>query len=281
MRMVTAFILLAFLLPLAGNAQKWSFGIFAGGANYNGDLSKASPVFIEETNPSFGVLARHNFTQYITVKGSLTYGRISGDDANNEARAYTELRNLSFRSDIYEASLQGEINILGFDPSDRDNRFALYLSGGISVYRFNPQSKYEGEWVDLQPLATEGQGTSEFPNREKYSLTQVSFPVGGGIKYALDRNWVIGIDAGVRRTLTDYLDDVSRTYAPEGTFDTDTEMGRRAFRLSNRTWDSESLDGAKEYGADDRRGNSSTEDWYMFGGLTLTYTISDPSCQTF
>lgn len=279
MRLFTVLTFLVLFIPFSSSAQKWAFGLFAGGANYNGELSAEDEVVLGETNPSFGFLARHNFSEYFTAKGSLTYGRISGDDANNDSRSRQILRNASFRSDIFEASLQAELNIFGFDPTDRDNRTALYLLGGISVYHFNPEARYQGEWVELQPLGTEGQGTSVFPNREKYSLTQIAFPVGGGIKHAFNKNWSLGFEFGVRKTLTDYLDDVSRSYAPEGVFDLSTSKGQRAYRLSNRTW--ETLDEAKSYDENDQRGNPSTDDWYMFGGFTLTYTIADPSCQTF
>ena len=272
--------LIAFLcligIPFIGQCQLWSFGVFAGGSNYTGELSSAQPVMLNETHPSFGLLARYGFSPYVTAKGSLTYGRISGDDANNSADILVKERNLSFRSDIFEASLQAEINLFGFDPTDNDHHFAIYLLGGISVYHFNPQSKYEGEWVDLQPLGTEGQGSEAFPNREKYSLTQVSFPVGGGLKYAFNHNWSLGLEFGFRKTLTDYLDDVSRTYAPQSVFDGPDDV---AYRLSNRTW--QTFDEAKDYGANEQRGNPETQDWYMFGGLTLTYTIAGPHCQGF
>lgn len=270
--------LLVFLLsiPFLGVSQHWSFGVFAGGSNYNGELTAAQPVFIQETHPSFGILGRYSFSPYVTAKGSLTYGRISGDDENNSAPSRVNGRNLSFRSDIFEASLQAEINIFGFDPTDNDHHFAIYLLGGVSVYNFNPQSKYQGEWYDLQKLGTEGQGSDRFPNREKYSLTQVSFPLGGGLKYAFNHNWSLGIEFGARKTLTDYLDDVSRTYAPKSVFEGPDDP---AYRLSNRTW--ETFDEAKDYGANKRRGNPETADWYMFGGLTLTYTIAGPHCQGF
>jgi hypothetical protein len=38
--------------------------------------------------------------------------------------------------------------------------------------------------------------------------------MGGGIKWAVDRRWLIGLEYGFRKTFTDYIDDVSTTYYP-------------------------------------------------------------------
>ena len=40
----------------------------------------------------------------------------------------------------------------------------------------------KGGWWELQTLGTEGQGTTQFQSRKKYSLTQISVPVGIGLK---------------------------------------------------------------------------------------------------
>ena len=85
-------------------AQDWEFGIFAGGSNYYGDLAPFAPVMLKETKPAIGGLVRYNLSERIALRGNLTYGQISGDDANFNSNYKNNLRNLSFRSDILEVS---------------------------------------------------------------------------------------------------------------------------------------------------------------------------------
>jgi hypothetical protein len=97
---------------------------------------------------------------------------------------------------------------------------------GLSVFNFNPRAEHfdsrrDGEWVNLKPLNTEGQGLSTFPNRKPYSKTQVSIPLGLGFKFAVHSNLNIGFEIGFRATRTDYLDDVGNTYAYDPLVDLD------------------------------------------------------------
>ena len=266
-------------VPASLQAQDWEFGIFAGGSNYYGDLAPFTPQMLKETKPAIGGLVRYNLSERIALRGNLTYGQISGDDANFNSNYKNNLRNLSFRSDILEVSFIGEFHLMKFDPSDRDKQTTIYGLAGFGIFNFNPQAEFEDKWVDLQPLGTEGQGTSAFPDREKYSLTQFSFPLGAGVKHALSRNWTIGAEVGFRLTTTDYLDDVSKTYAPRDVLV--SRYGEISYRLSNRTW--ETLEEPRDYDSDTPRGdpNSNLNDLYIFGGLTLTYTLVDNTCPGF
>jgi len=51
--------------------------------------------------------------------------------------------------------------------------------------------------------------------RKKYGLTQLSIPFGGGVKMALSDDINLRLEVGLRKLFTDYLDDVSTTYADE------------------------------------------------------------------
>ena len=74
----------------------------------------------------------------------------------------------------------------------------------VSIYNFNPQAENRnGQWVDLQPLGTEGQGTTAYPERKKYARTQIAIPFGGGIKYTLNERLNIMFSFSARKSLTD------------------------------------------------------------------------------
>lgn len=209
------------------------------------------------------------------------YGTISGTDDNAETEA-SQIRNLNFRSNILDIGGNLEWNIMGFESGSRDYIFSPYLFGGLSIFKFDPEAYCEActeEYIRLQPLGTEGQGTTLHNERVKYALTQVSIPFGAGFKFNFASTWNLGFELGWRKTFTDYLDDVSTTYP---TYEVLTaESGALAARLSHRYAE---IGGENvKYGLLDEepRGNPTNMDWFMFTGITLTYTIMPPSCYKF
>jgi hypothetical protein len=141
------------------------------------------------------------------------------------------------------------------------------------------------EWVRLQPLGTEGQETTEFNDRRKYALTQVSIPFGAGLKYNLWGPINVGMEMGLRKTFTDYIDDVSSTYVPNEVLR--RQHGQLAADMGNKSLfvDSEKKTRSVEVTSNVNdlvpRGNPDNKDWYMFGGITITYTILPAKCFKF
>ena len=260
-------------LPFAVTAQHLEAGLLVGASNYLGDLSNnSSSVYLKETKPAFGVLARYNVNELFAARIGLNYTWLAGRDANVKNDDFVRQRNLSFRSNVFEFSLIGEINIPGYQPYALSRPFSPYIFGGISVLKFNPKTRYEGNWVKLQPLGTEGQGLTQYPERNAYALTTIAIPFGVGVKYALTDQINLGLELGARRTFTDYLDDVSTTYVsyPELL----AGNGPLAAALGNRTGE---LSGGEpaivETGA--QRGDSTGKDWFFILGATVTYNFLD------
>ncbi len=267
--------ILVILMPSPLIAQDWEFGGMGGISVYGGDLAK-DVIAHNEIHAAYGGLLRHNFNPYITLKSNIYYGTISGDDANQDKQILIN-RNLSFQSTILDIGAQAEINFSGFETTDPKKRTSLYGLIGLSVFRFNPKTEFNNRMVELQPLGTEGQGTTSFDERDKYALTQISIPIGGGIKHAFSKHWSIGFEAGLRKTFTDYLDDVSKTYvSPEVLTAT---HGKIAAKVSNRS--GEVLDEPWQVDSKSNRGNSTLKDWYYFAGVTLTYTVVPDRCYQF
>ena len=131
-------------------------------------------------------------------------------------------RNLSFRSNITEIMLAAEFHPFYIFGNYDDDRYpppvSPYLLVGIGYFHFNPQAKLNGNYIDLQPLSTEGEGFSEYPNVPVYKLSQINFPVGIGARY--DISAILNLRAEIvnRILLTDYLDDVSGRYIDPSVF---------------------------------------------------------------
>ncbi len=116
----------------------------------------------------------------------------------------------------------------------------------------------------LQPLGTEGQRLPA-SNNPIYQLTQFSIPVGLGLKFAISDSWNIGFELGSRLTFTDYLDDVSTTYASDNEL-LETQ-GELALALANRSR-TPKLGG-------EGRGDAEDKDWYIMGGLSISFNLSE------
>ncbi|HWC53923.1 MAG TPA: hypothetical protein VG676_10095 [Chitinophagaceae bacterium] len=135
-------------------------------------------------------------------------------------------RNLDFRSKLSEAYVAAELYPTVFLEKYDGllHKIRPYGVFGIGFFHFNPQGIYiapngSRSWVDLKPLRLEGQGMAEYPDRKPYSLTQMEIPMGFGVKYYIKENMYVGFEVLHRKTFTDYIDDVSKTYIDPSLFD--------------------------------------------------------------
>ncbi len=267
MRKSLLFICLVF--SVFSLSAQWELGVLGGVSNYQGDLSPAkTPYSIGPSHAAFGVFTRYNPHRLISGKFGINYSTVSADDINSKD-ASRKRRNLSFKSSILEFSLVGEFNILGYQAYNLAEVFTPYLFGGVAGFIFNPQALYEGEYYDLQPFGTEGQGLAAYPDRQFYRLTEFAIPAGIGFKYAINDKWNLGVEVGGRKTFTDYLDDVSRTYVNDS--DILEERGVIGLALANKT-------GATKNFGDVRGGSTGQQvydDWYYTTAITISYNFSD------
>lgn len=236
-------------------------GLFGGIANYQGDLVEG---IYKNSRGAGGITVGYNFTGHFGVRAGLTLGRVVGADSlsTNDSR---KGRNLSFQTPITEFSVVGELN--AFDLNMK--RWTPYAFGGIGVFRFNPWT-YDGagQKVYLQPLSTEGQGLTG-SSKKQYNLTQLAVPFGGGVKFALTDHFHVALEVGLRKLFTDYLDDVSTTYADEAQLL--AERGQQAVDISYR---SDEIGGSPAYPQKGyERGSARNKDYYYFSGLHLIFLI--------
>ena len=180
----------------------------------------------QNTNISSGLFFGLMFKNAIGVRLEATFGKITGYDsilksvAPSTAGRYE--RNLSFETPIAEFVGMIELHPFEMFVNYSVDRYppvvSPYVVGGIGVYRFNPRAKLAGQWIDLQPLSTEGQGFPEYPHVKEYKLTQINFPVGMGARYDITPHINVRAEILYRFLLTDYLDDVSGKYIEPSVF---------------------------------------------------------------
>ncbi len=166
------------------------------------------------------------YKEAVALRIEGTFGNVKAYDSILKAVQETTPRynrNLSFSSKISEISIVGEfypmfIFINWAERDDDPPSFSPYLLAGVGYYSFNPQTILNGRTVDLQPLSTEGQGFTEYPDRQPYKLKQINFPVGIGMKYELSSNFNLRAEFMYRILTTDYLDDLSTRYVSPSLF---------------------------------------------------------------
>lgn len=266
--------------------KEWTGGI--GPSNFLGELGGKDQVGtdfaqdLEMRATKFCLSAgyRYFFRSDMSVRAGITYGMVSGDDKFTK-EPFRHNRNIHFRSPIVEAASVIEYHILR-EKTNRSfrvkgakgaggSKFNIYGFGGIGVTYFNPQAKYlDGKWYSLQPLGTEGQGIGT--NISKYSRMTVSIPYGLGVRYLVRTKWRVGVELGIRKTFTDYMDDVSTVYAdPTAIADV---YGPVAAYFSNPAADKDfNDDGIYETAPGLQRGDPVDKDTYMFVQATVSYKI--------
>ncbi len=190
-----------------------------GGRKGNGS-SGAKDLNIKSTALSGGFYFSGLYKHFLGLRLEGTFGKVQSNDSLLAGVQSTAIgrynRNLSFKSPISELSLLGEFYpIQAFQNSDVERpptAFAPYIVGGIGVFHFNPEANLNGQWVDLRPLHTEGEGFAEYPQSKEYNLTQINFSYGVGLAYELSPKFDLKIEYIGRVLQTDYLDDVHGRY---------------------------------------------------------------------
>jgi hypothetical protein len=261
------YLLLSILFFGAGQVmaqRSHAFGAGVGTSYYYGDLTdKFNNALIR---PAGSITYTNYLLPVLAFRVGASVGEVGAADATalDESR---QRRNLHFRSLVSELSA-----VLVYEIIPDKNfgnawvgkpHVSPYIFGGVAMFHFNPQARVENEWIDLQPLGTEGQfiaGNSPGP----YARINMSVPFGGGINLRLTEYTGISFEVGYRLTFTDYLDDVSTVY-PD--FDQLREAsGDLAVRLSDR-----SLEGMNSGGV---RGNPDANDGYFFTMISINYYLN-------
>ncbi|SFE25141.1 Outer membrane protein beta-barrel domain-containing protein [Chitinophaga sp. CF118] len=265
-----------FLMPaFAQNELSYTgeLGISVGAAHYFGDLNTRGAI--NAAKPAIGIFYRKYMNDYIGVRVHGRFMQLGYSDVYNK-NDFQRRRNLSFNTNVWELGLQGDFNFFRFEPGSLGYRFTPYFTGGASLFYFNPYAYLNGKKYSLQPLGTEGQGTAMFPSRKPYSLVSTAYLVGGGFKYNLSRKVNVGLEVLYRFTNTDYLDDVSTTYAGSALFPPNTNgTNTAAYLLQDRSYATGTPIGTQGR----QRGNSRDKDQFATVELTISILFTTYRCK--
>lgn len=268
--------------------QRQELSLGFGISNFLGELGGrnqiGSPFLwdleLSQTRPAAHFDYRYYVAQNVSLRARATYGVMAGND-NLTSELYRMNRNLSFKSDIYEASLVLEFhpfkeelghfhNLRGVE-GQKSSRIGLYAFSGIAGFYFDPKAQFENKWVQLRPLGTEGQGLPGGP--EEYENFSLAIPFGIGVRKALSKNMSIGLEMQYTKTFTDYIDDVSTVY-----YDNDVILDSRgeiaAFLADPSLQNPRLLEAGDPTAAGQQRGDPSDLDAYLFMKFQVHYKLT-------
>jgi len=197
MKLFKIITILFVLLSLPGFSQRHSeLGVILGTSYYVGELNRAMPI-VNKVNPAIGVFYRKNLNSRYALRFGANYGKLSASDNFNN-NPFSEFRQLSFSSDLYEGYGILEFNFLPYSiGNNRVSLFSPYVFIGAAGFMVNP---------DL-----ESEVSSNVISRG--SLISFSIPFGAGIKFTIAKHWGVGLEWGMRKTFTDEIDGLSETFA--------------------------------------------------------------------
>lgn len=256
--------------------QEGEFGIGIGAGHYFGDLNTRG--HFNRPKPAATIFFRKNFGNYIAGRIGASFAKLGYSDVYNTHNEYMYRRNLSFNSNVWELSLQGDFNFFRFMPGEPQYNFTPYVTLGVGIFSYDPYAYLGGQKYFLRQEGTEGQGSSLYPDRKPYSSMAISFPIGAGIKYAINERINIAFEILHRITSTDYLDDVSTTYVnPLVFWDPTSQLpAPPAYYLHDRSYETGEPIGI----VGRQRGNSKQKDQFVTAMLHLTFNLQSYRCPT-
>jgi len=218
-KIIFIFFALILIIPEIVSAQRWKRTRYElwggiGPSNFFGDLGGAnkdgkhfmSDIDLKSTRYHLGFGMRYKIKEKVSLKLNFFYGRLYGSDMFTESPGRSR-RNVTFSSGVFEPSIQAEYSILKERLGTRYTfqnlkRFKFtyvntYVFIGFGGLFFNPKLNYIAASNKNQP----------------YHKVNLTFPIGVGFKYAMNRRTTLGLEFGQRYTSTDYLDGHSDIYS--------------------------------------------------------------------
>ncbi|WP_436517040.1 DUF6089 family protein [Ekhidna sp. To15] len=202
------------LIATAQNFLSWQFNdryfavsIGTGASTYFGELNSKNTISDDFSQFNIGIEAR--LLNRVGARIDAGIFSLSGADRNAADSSFQRQRNLSFNSRNLHFQLH-TIYYLKPYQGDYYKRwfFDPFIFTGVGYMKYNPTADLGGETYSLREAQTEG---------AEYRKWVTTIPVGIGAKFKANEFLNINLEVSYHFTFTDYLDDVSSTYAAEFT----------------------------------------------------------------
>ena len=283
MKKIIYFFPVALLIQLA-EAQtlnpldsRHEVGVFAGGNNYIGDVGRR--FYVYPNSYALGAIYKLNISKRHAFRANTSFAHINARDSD-ASEITRRQRNLTIENDIYEFGLGWEFNFYDFDP-DRKGNHTFYTFIGIAGFLYSRHSfsnRHEFFRDTNDNIVMTGLNNGDFTQfstttiRDNNNALSIAIPFAVGYKYKFFERFIIATELGFRYTFTDNIDN-SNPQLNDFTGST-LEQGLANFNgviSVVETRDSETI-------SRQRFGNLTNTDWYVFTGVSITYTFGRVPC---
>jgi hypothetical protein len=208
-------ILTVLLFLVSGHSQaqessRYSVGINVGTFVYSGDLSPwrtgswKTPAFV------LGLSGHKEISSTLAARLELNFGKLRGDEAKYNSPAYHQQRAFAFNNNITEVVLAAE-----WSPLGHARKLSPYVFGGIGYAGMKIRrdySRFNEAYFAGEPSLKEKLDQDAATNLPKGVAI---FPLGLGLKYALNNKFSLTTEAAHRFTRSDYIDGFSYSGNPK------------------------------------------------------------------
>lgn len=276
-KVIVTILILVFAVEM--QAQKREVGLFFGGANGITDVGRTDyinpfPRQVNNSAPSFpltiGFVYRHNLNPQQGLRFNLTYAHLLGND-RLAAEDYRFNRGAKYTNNIFEASLVYEYNFFPIN-SEQERAHSPYIFAGLGAFAYNhPKYTVSHSYTTEGVAPTSATDFVTTISKENEKNFAVAIPFGAGYKYKFNYKWVVSAEIGVRATFIDGLD-MANAQAEDFSYNTAAGLDGYAGVASE-------IESRNQILIEQRNlGDTSAKDWYVFSGLTFTYTFGRPPC---
>ena len=154
--------------------QSVDVGVFGGAGTYFGDMTKSK--LTKPINPAYGAFMRYNFNPRYALRFNVL---------NSSIGAKGEFEGLpwDFKKNVLDVSLQFEFNFFKYIVGDKETPYSTYLFAGIGMQAYKDSTK-------------------------SVMVFAPTIPFGLGFKFNVSKRIGLGIEAGLRKTFSDKLDNL-------------------------------------------------------------------------
>ena len=169
-------------------------GIFGGAGTYFGDMKNVE--LSKSVNPAYGAFMRYNFNPRYAFRFNVINGTIGAEgEFDSQTWGPTNTNKYwDFNKNVLDISLQFEFNFYKYIVGDKETPHSTYIFAGVGMQSY--EYKY-------QLLTSQSSG---------YEVTQ-TIPFGLGFKFNVSKRIGLGIEAGLRKSFSDKLDDLDDPFS--------------------------------------------------------------------
>ncbi len=174
----------------------WSINLNGGLSLFYGDIENYTFYKSFENNneyrAGFGGMLQKEFNPYMTLRGQLYYGELSGTKRK---------ANIWFEGDVFETSLSLKLDFLNTLWGVRERKFSVYGMLGIGWANWSTELK------DLQTNEVLDENGNNKTGSGVFGKTiEPVVPMGLGVDYNISERWILNLEGSLRPVKSDKLD---------------------------------------------------------------------------